>query len=163
MDFSWSETARYIGTVSVVQQGDCVNEFILSFVYPGPLVRRFQLLNCSHWRCCCSIWCSKWGAGSSIALWPCLDGFTATMAILGVNPISLLPECLPMFSTSQTRSCANLPWHRIARNGFQLWTYLPRIIEVCANSFIHLTGVRSVLTLRKTVLFCSTGWILLQQ
>ena len=73
------------------------------------------------------------GAGSSMARWPCLDGFTATVTILGVNSVNLLPKCLPVCSTSQTRSCANLPWHMIARNGFQLWTYVPRIMEFRAN------------------------------
>jgi len=76
------------------------------------------------------------GAGSSMALWPCLDGFTAAVTILGVNPVNFLPKCLPVCSTSQTHSCANLPWHMIARNGFQLWTYAPRIMELRASRFL---------------------------
>lgn len=106
---------------------------------------------CLSWSAACgmlySIWLFAWtvslfdlkiegGAGSSMALWPCLDGFTAAVTILGVNPVNLLPKCLPVCSTGQTRSCANLPWHMIARNGFQLWTYVPCVMELRTNTVL---------------------------
>jgi len=103
--------------------GDAVSEFIPKFVYPGPQLVRRKF---------------EGGVDSSMALWSCLDGFTAAVTILGVNPVNLLPKCLPVCSTSQTRSGANLPWHMIARNGFQLWTYVPRIMEFRANRVLFI-------------------------
>lgn len=107
--------AGCMGTGSVMQQDDAVSEFIPTFVHPGPqLLRRLTVPNGLHWLSLRDLGFEKGRGVRSLALWSCLDGFTArcailtyaVMAILGVHPVNLLPKCLPMCSPSQKRSCA---------------------------------------------------------
>jgi len=144
-----------MGTDSVVQHGDAVMPSVSSSLRLFILVRSLwdavQYLTLLHGRCRCFKF--EGGTGSSMALWPCLDGFTAAVTILGVKAVNLLPKCLPVCSTSQTRSCANLPWHMIARNGFHWWTYVPRIMGLRASTVLF-TWPAFEISLPSGKLFC---------